>query len=36
MNYLLALDQGTSSTRAMLYNTQGELIASSQLALTQH
>jgi glycerol kinase len=36
MNYLLALDQGTSSTRAMLYDTQGELIASSQRALTQY
>jgi glycerol kinase len=36
MNYLLALDQGTSSTRAMLYSTQGELISSSQHTLTQY
>lgn len=36
MNYLLALDQGTSSTRAMLYSVEGELIASSQLPLTQY
>lgn len=36
MNYLLALDQGTSSTRAMLYTTEGELVASSQQPLTQY
>jgi len=36
MNYLLAVDQGTSSTRAMLYNSQGELITSSQLPLKQY
>ena len=36
MNYLLALDQGTSSTRAMIYTTQGELICSSQTPLTQY
>lgn len=36
MNYLLALDQGTSSTRAMLYSTQGELIVSSQKSLMQY
>ncbi|RUR12192.1 glycerol kinase GlpK [Legionella sp. km772] len=36
MNYLLALDQGTSSTRAMLYTNQGELIAHSQLPLKQY
>lgn len=36
MKYLLAVDQGTSSTRAMLYTTSGELVASSQYALTQY
>lgn len=36
MNYLLALDQGTSSTRAMIYNEKGELIVCSQYTLTQH
>lgn len=36
MNYLLAIDQGTSSTRAMLYDTEGRLINSSQYSLTQH
>lgn len=36
MNYLLAIDQGTSSTRAMLYNDRGELAASSQYVLTQY
>lgn len=36
MNYLLAIDQGTSSTRAMLYSTDGFLVASSQLALKQY
>jgi len=35
MSYLLALDQGTSSTRAMLYTTEGELVANSQRQLTQ-
>ncbi|CAM2893716.1 glycerol kinase [Legionella steigerwaltii] len=36
MNYLLAIDQGTSSTRAMIYTVQGELVTSSQYPLTQH
>lgn len=36
MNYLLAIDQGTSSTRAMIYTVQGELIASSKYQLTQY
>lgn len=36
MNYLLAIDQGTSSTRAMIYTLQGQLITSSQYALTQY
>jgi glycerol kinase len=36
MNYILAIDQGTSSTRAMIYTLSGELIASSQYPLTQY
>lgn len=36
MNYILALDQGTSSTRAMIYDQWGELAFSSQYALTQY
>lgn len=36
MNYLLAIDQGTSSTRAMIYTLSGELIACSQYSLTQY
>lgn len=35
MTYLLAIDQGTSSTRAMLYSAKGELVTSSQYPLTQ-
>ena len=35
MNYLLAVDQGTSSTRAMIYTLQGHLVTSSQYPLTQ-
>ncbi len=36
MNYILAIDQGTSSTRAMIYNQNGELIISSQYPITQY
>ena len=36
MDYLLAIDQGTSSTRAMIYTLQGELITSSQYPITQY
>ncbi|MDX1838241.1 glycerol kinase [Legionella taurinensis] len=36
MNYILAIDQGTSSTRAMLYNERFELVATSQYTITQH
>lgn len=36
MNYLLAVDQGTSSTRAMLYTIDGLLVTSSQLPLKQY
>ncbi len=36
MNYFLAIDQGTSSTRAMIYTLQGQLVTTSQYTLTQH
>ncbi|MBA2710553.1 MAG: glycerol kinase GlpK [Tatlockia sp.] len=35
MTYLLAIDQGTSSTRAMLYTASGQLFALSQYPLKQ-
>ncbi|MBA3535346.1 MAG: glycerol kinase GlpK [Tatlockia sp.] len=35
MTYLLAIDQGTSSTRAMLYTAFGELVTASQYPLRQ-
>lgn len=36
MSYLLAIDQGTSSTRAMLYSAQGQLVKKSQYPITQY
>ena len=33
--YILALDQGTTSSRAILYNRQGEMVATAQKELTQ-
>lgn len=36
MHYLLAIDQGTSSTRAMLYTLQGKLVSSRQYPLKQY
>lgn len=36
MSYILAIDQGTSSTRAMIYTLHGELITSSQYPITQY
>lgn len=36
MNYFLAIDQGTSSTRAMLYTLKGELVTTSQYPITQY
>lgn len=35
MSYLLAIDQGTSSTRAMVYGVDGQLKCSSQCLVTQ-
>ena len=34
--YLLALDQGTTSCRAILFNQQGQIISSTQQAFSQH
>lgn len=36
MAYLLALDQGTTSSRAALFDTQGGLVAIAQEEFTQH
>ncbi|MBQ0936424.1 glycerol kinase GlpK [Ideonella paludis] len=36
MAYLLALDQGTSSSRSIIFDEQGRLIASAQREFTQH
>lgn len=33
--YLLALDQGTSSSRSIIFNTQGQIVASAQQELPQ-
>ncbi|MBA4002158.1 MAG: glycerol kinase, partial [Delftia sp.] len=35
MTYLLALDQGTSSSRSIVFDTQGRIVASAQLELPQ-
>ena len=35
MTYLLALDQGTSSSRSILFNAQGQVVAQAQQELTQ-
>ncbi len=34
--YILAIDQGTTSTRVIIYNHQAEIVASSQKELTQY
>lgn len=36
MRYILALDQGTSSSRSILFNERGELISSAQQEFPQH
>jgi glycerol kinase len=36
MSYLLALDQGTSSSRSIVFDTQGRICALAQRELTQH
>ncbi len=35
MTYLLALDQGTSSSRSIVFNTRGQVVAQAQEELTQ-
>ena len=35
-DYILVLDEGTTSTRAMLFASDGVLVASAQQELTQH
>lgn len=34
--YILALDQGTTSSRAIIFNTKGEIISKAQNEFTQH
>lgn len=36
MDYLLALDQGTTSSRAMLFNRHGQVLAQAQRPFAQH
>ena len=36
MNYLLALDQGTSSSRSIVFDAQGRAVAMAQRELAQH
>lgn len=36
MAYLMALDQGTSSTRTLVFNLQGQMVAVAQQPLPQH
>ena len=36
MSYLLALDQGTSSSRSIVFDKQGRICAMAQRELTQH
>jgi glycerol kinase len=36
MTYILALDQGTTSSRAVLFNREGQPVATAQQEFTQH
>ena len=36
MKYILALDQGTTSSRSIIYNDRLEVVASAQKEFTQH
>jgi glycerol kinase len=36
MTYLLALDQGTTSSRSIVFDEQGRILASAQLEIRQH
>ena len=35
-DYILAIDQGTTSSRAIVFNHDGEIVSSSQREFTQH
>ena len=35
-NYILALDQGTTSCRALIFDRKGKIISSAQQEFTQH
>ena len=35
-DYLLALDQGTTSSRAILFTKEGEIVSSAQYPFPQH
>ena len=35
-DYLLALDQGTTSSRAILFTSAGEVVATGQIPFRQH
>ena len=34
--YVVAFDQGTTSTRTIIFNKEGEIVAVAQKELTQH
>jgi glycerol kinase len=36
MALILALDQGTSSSRSVVFDEQGQILASAQLEIRQH
>lgn len=36
MNYLLAIDQGTTNSRAIIFNDVGEMLSQHSIALNQH
>ena len=35
-NYILSIDQGTTSSRAILFNLEGQPVATEQQSFTQH
>ena len=36
MQYIMALDQGTTSSRCLLFDTQGNIVSRAQAEFTQH
>ena len=36
MTYILAIDQGTTSSRAIAFNREGEAVVTAQREFTQH